>query len=85
MIGVISDGLEENRFSEANVCDTLNPNPELCENQRKFYSMQYAFMLNIVMVLLGGVCFIICAIYVVRDKERVERFVAGKFFFKNIF
>jgi hypothetical protein len=33
-------------------------------------------MLNIVMVLLGGVCFIICAIYVVRDKERVERFVA---------
>jgi len=74
LIGVISDGLKETRFSEANVCD--GSNPELCENQRQFYSMQYAFMLNIVMVLLGGVCFIICAIYVVRDKERVERFVA---------
>ena len=83
LIGVISDGLKETRFSEANVCD--GSNPELCENQRQFYSMQYAFMLNIVMVLLGGVCFIICAIYVVRDKERVERFVAGNFFFKNIF
>merc|ERR550532_978808 len=26
--------------------------------------------------LIGGICFLICAIYVVRDKERVERFVA---------
>merc|ERR1712226_413884 len=80
-IGVISDSLKETRFSETNVCTASNSTDldaiELCENQRNFYSMQYAFMLNIVMVLLGAVCFIICAIYVVRDKERVERFVAG--------
>ena len=93
LIGVISDSLKETRFSEANVCTASNSTEldaiELCENQRNFYSMQYAFMLNIVMVLLGAVCFIICAIYVVRDKERVERFVAGKkiifFDFSNIY
>jgi MFS family permease len=81
LIGVISDSLKETRFSETNVCTASNSTDldaiKLCENQRNFYSMQYAFMLNIVMVLLGAVCFIICAIYVVRDKERVERFVAG--------
>ena len=84
LIGVISDGLKETTFSEdkLKLCDAnhaLNSNAsDLCDNARDFYSMQYAFMLNIVMVVLGGICFLICAIYVVRDKERVERFVAGK-------
>ena len=95
LIGVISDGLKETTFSEdkLKLCDTnraSNSNAsDLCDSARDFYSMQYAFMLNIVMVLLGGVCFLICAIYVVRDKERVERFVAGKkiifFNFSNIY
>jgi len=80
LIGVISDGLKETTFSEGKTCDAnlaSNSNAsDLCDSARDFYSMQYAFMLNIVMVLLGGICFLICAIYVVRDKERVERFVA---------
>ena len=93
LIGVISDGLKETTFSEGKTCDAnlaSNSNAsDLCDSARDFYSMQYAFMLNIVMVLLGGICFLICAIYVVRDKERVERFVAGKkiifFNFSNIY
>ena len=93
LIGVISDGLKETTFSEDKTCDAnhaSNSNAsDLCDSARDFYSMQYAFMLNIVMVLLGGICFLICAIYVVRDKERVERFVAGKkiifFNFSNIY
>jgi len=80
LIGVISDGLKETTFSEDKTCDAnhaSNSNAsDLCDSARDFYSMQYAFMLNIVMVVLGGICFLICAIYVVRDKERVERFVA---------
>ena len=99
LIGVISDGLKETTFSEdklklcdanhaANHASNLTAS-DLCDNARDFYSMQYAFMLNIVMVVLGGICFLICAIYVVRDKERVERFVAGKkiifFDFSNIY
>ena len=95
LIGVISDGLKETTFSEdkLKLCDvnyaSNSTASDLCDNARDFYSMQYAFMLNIVMVLLGGICFLICAIYVVRDKERVERFVAGKkiifFNFSNIY
>jgi MFS family permease len=57
LIGVISDGLKETTFSEDKTCDAnhaSNSNAsDLCDSARDFYSMQYAFMLNIVMVVLG--------------------------------
>jgi len=50
----------------------------ICNSTRDFYSMQYSLIINIFMVFLGGICFFLSAIYIIRDKERVERFVADE-------
>lgn len=51
----------------------------LCEHTRDFYSMQYSLVVNILIVFLGALCFFVCAIWIVEDKERVEQLVAGNF------
>lgn len=53
----------------------------LCEATRDFYSMQYSLVVNILVVFMGAVAFFMTAIYIVKDKERVERFVAGNFYY----
>jgi MFS family permease len=50
----------------------------ICNSTRDFYSMQYSLIINIFMVFLGGICFFLSAIYIIKDKERVERFVADE-------
>jgi hypothetical protein len=50
----------------------------LCHSTRDFYSMQYSLIINIIMVFLGGICFFLSAIYIFKDKEKVERFVADE-------
>ena len=64
----------------ANLTAQQNTTMEICNSTRDFYSMQYSLIINIFMVFLGGICFFISAIYIVKDKERVERFVAGNLF-----
>ena len=51
---------------------------EMCDATRKFYSMQYSLIINILIVFLGAVGFFVTAVFIVKDKERVERYVAGK-------
>lgn len=65
-------GLED----AANLTAQQNATMAICNSTRDFYSMQYSLIINIFMVFLGGICFFISAIYIVKDKERVERFVA---------
>ena len=48
-----------------------------CDANRDFYSMQYSLVINILIVFIGAVCFFLSAIYIIKDKERVERYVAG--------
>jgi len=38
--------------------------------------MQYSLVVNILIVFLGAICFFISAIFIIKDKDRVERFVA---------
>jgi hypothetical protein len=65
-----------NLENTANLTAQQNATMEICNSTRDFYSMQYSLIINIFMVFLGGICFFISAIYIVKDKERVERFVA---------
>ena len=69
-----------NLENTANLTAQQNATMEICNSTRDFYSMQYSLIINIFMVFLGGICFFISAIYIVKDKERVERFVAGNLF-----
>ena len=78
----ISDGLRINTVTAENYCPQLEdlkaPNATLlCEHTLEFYSMQYSLVINIAVVFLGAICFFISAVYIIKDKERVERFVAG--------
>ena len=50
----------------------------MCDATVKFYSMQYSLIINILIVFLGAIGFFITAVFIVRDKERVERYVAGE-------
>ena len=74
-----------NLENTANLTSQQNATMEICNSTRDFYSMQYSLIINIFMVFLGGICFFISAIYIVKDKERVERFVAGNIFVLNNF
>ena len=78
----ISDSLRNTYVTEEEYCPDIEnfqaANKTVwCEHSREFYSMQYALVINIAVVFLGAVCFFVSAIYIVKDKERVERFVAG--------
>ena len=86
-IGIVSDWIKVEHVTQEAYCPPLAPEDLkasnatiLCEANRDFYSMQYSLVINILIVFIGGVCFFLSAIYLVRDKERVERFVAGNEF-----
>ena len=74
-----------NSENGANLTAQQNATMEICNSTRDFYSMQYSLIINILMVFVGGICFFISAIYIVKDKERVERFVAGNLFIFILF
>ena len=41
--------------------------------------MQYSLLINNVVEIIGGLFFLITAIYIIKDKLRCDRYVAGKF------
>jgi predicted PurR-regulated permease PerM len=79
----VSDAMKINTVTEEAYClnsglPILAENATLlCDHTRDFYSMQYSLVVNIGIVFLGALCFLFTAIYIIKDKERVERFVAG--------
>ena len=87
LIGIVSDSLKQNTVVQDRFCLPIyephfriadNGNKTvLCNDVRDFYSMQYSLVVNILIVFLGAICFFISAIFIIKDKERVERFVAG--------
>ena len=43
-----------------------------------FYAMQYSLLINNVVEALGGVLFLVTAVYIIRDKLKCDRYIAGK-------
>lgn len=85
----VSDSLKETTVTVEEYCPTLELHElkaenatALCEHTRDFYSMQYSLVVNILIVFLGALCFFLNAIWIIKDKERVEQLVAGKLFRK---
>jgi len=86
LIGIVSDSLKQNTVVQDRFCLPIyephfriadNGNKTvLCNDVRDFYSMQYSLVVNILIVFLGAICFFISAIFIIKDKDRVERFVA---------
>jgi len=83
LIGLVSDSLRETTVTEDRFCtklaaEDLNASDpeEMCDATMKFYSMQYSLIINILIVFLGAIGFFITAVFIVKDKERVERYVA---------
>jgi len=83
LIGLVSDSLRDTTVTEARFCPVLaaedlnaSDPDEMCDATRKFYSMQYSLIINILIVFLGAIGFFVTAVFIVKDKERVERYVA---------
>jgi hypothetical protein len=49
-----------------------------CEVYTNYYSMQYAMIGNVVIEVLGGIFFFIAAIFVVKDRMRVQEYLSSK-------
>lgn len=50
------------------------------ENDRlQFRSLQYGLFLTTFVEVIGGIFFLLTSIYIVRDKDKVEKFISGEF------
>lgn len=47
----------------------------------RFHSLQYALFTTNFVEVLGGLFFLFTALYIIQDKEKAERDLAGKFLF----
>lgn len=43
----------------------------------QFFSMQYSLVVNILIVFLGAICFFVLAVFIIKDKRKVEQYVAN--------
>lgn len=50
----------------------------------QFKSLQYALFVTCFVEVIGGVFFLLTAMYIVRDKLKVDRSIAGKSYFEFI-
>lgn len=46
----------------------------------EFHALQYALFITAFVEVLGGIFFLLSAIYIIRDKEEVERATNSKYF-----
>lgn len=51
----------------------------------KFRALQYALFVTCFVEVVGGIFFLITAMYIVKDKLRVDRAIAGKSVFPFIY
>ena len=54
-------------------------NQTLCDFSVDYYSMQYSLFINNAIEIVGGLFFLLTAIYIIRDKLKVDRYIAGAF------
>jgi len=63
LVGLLAEGLEDG---------IKEKHPDYCENTVYFYSHQYSFFLPFVLLLLGGILFLIATIWVAKDKQAID-------------
>lgn len=49
-----------------------------CEFAVDYYAMQYSLLINNAVEIVGGIFFIVTAFYIVRDKLKCDRYIAGE-------
>lgn len=49
-----------------------------CDVAVDYFGMQYSLFTNSIVEVIGGIFFIITAIYIIKDKTKCDRFIAGK-------
>lgn len=87
LIGLVSDSLRNNTVTRENSCNLLvdpdfsfkigDMNKTRCDATLEYYSMQHALGINIAVVAIGGIFFFICAIFIIKDKLVVDKYLAG--------
>ncbi len=63
--------------------DSYGANYTRCKFTIDYYSMQYSLYINAVVEIVGGIFFIITAAYIIRDKLKCDRYIAGKCSFEK--
>ena len=53
-------------------------NQTRCDFSVDYYSMQYSLFINNAVEVIGGLFFLLTAIYIIRDKLKVDRYIAGE-------
>lgn len=53
-------------------------NKTRCDFVVDYSAMQYSLLINNVVEVLGGFLFLLTAVYIIKDKLRCDRYVAGK-------
>ena len=53
-------------------------NKTRCDFAVDYSAMQYSLLINNVVEVIGGFFFLVTAIYIIKDKLRCDRYVAGK-------
>lgn len=88
LVGLLSDSLRNVTVTPETSCsqlvdkdfliDIAGVNKTRCDAAIEFYSMQHALGINIAVVALGAIFFFICAVFIVKDKLRVDNYLAAK-------
>lgn len=65
---------------------SLSPLPsEAPSDYVQFKALQYALFVTCFVEVIGGIFFLVTAIYIVRDKQKVDNAIAGSFLYRTFF
>ena len=67
-------GCEDQQNQQQLVGET---NQTRCDFGVDYYSMQYSLFINNFVEVAGGLFFLLTAVYIIRDKLKVDRYIAG--------
>ncbi len=87
LIGLISDALRRVLTADA-VCDTTPGSHGLlivdeatsktgCDFAVDYFSMQYSLLISNAVEIVGGIFFLVTAVYIIKDKMKCDRYIAG--------
>jgi len=83
LIGIVSDALRAALPAPATCATAVGSvitahGHTICEYTVDYYGMQYSMFINNLVEILGGLFFIVTAVYILRDKRKCDRYIAGE-------